>query len=227
MRGESFSVCEARTGIGSVGCRALLLVQEPGSLSRVFQSRSSRLICVLWLRLRVVPRGSVQRKKRARIVAGSDAVAAGDECIIAEDGDYLVPGECAASGFERLSEDSCVESQNPGSLPLSSRARFALDEALSGLGGAGQLSEEDRKRQRVAEAREDQALLRAGKVVCARGSQVSAPHAFDVGMLAVRRVAELVDLARKCLLGRASGLISGLAVRRVSDCGTLGLERWR
>ena len=83
---------------------------------------------------------------------------------------------------------------------LSSRSRAALDEALSGLRGAGPLTEEDRKRQRVAEACENKESQRAGKVRGARGAKVRAQHALDVGLLAERRAAELVDLARMFLV---------------------------
>ena len=80
--------------------------------------------------------------------------------------DYEELGERSASYFERASEDSEAERKVQGAVQQNPGVRGALDEILPGLGGAGPLREEDRKRQRIAEGCEGQG---SGKVQQARG----------------------------------------------------------
>ena len=60
--------------------------------------------------------------------------------------DYEELGERSASYFERASEDSEAERKVQGTVQQNPGVRGALDEILRGLGGAGSLREEDRKR---------------------------------------------------------------------------------
>ena len=83
---------------------------------------------------------------------------------------------------------------------MNPRVRAALDEVLPGLGGAGPLTDEDRKRQRIAEGCEGRGIGRAVPARGVRGAKACAQHAWDVGLLADRRAAELVDLARQFLV---------------------------
>ena len=139
-----------------------------------------------------------RRPQRKQAVANSEAL--GEEWADTG-GDYEALGQRSASDFEQASEGRSSESgEADRGAALSASARAALGQALSGLRGAGPLTEEDRKQQRLAEAAEGMEAQRAPTALGARGSRMRAQHGLDVGLLADRRKAEVVDAARQFLV---------------------------
>ena len=99
-------------------------------------------------------------------------------------------------------------------------ARASLDSALEGLRGAGPMTSKDRKMQREAERHEDGEGAGTACASGARAAKARARRAFDVGRLADRRAAELVDEVKEFLAG------GGAAGRRVRISAAEAAALW-